>query len=117
MIHKRKKGFAMIWLNNEVYTVFGDESILLQNEIAISLSFLTFWIILIFSSILESSKLSNLNKYSSFLKQVSSNSTGPLIHEYFLICSSIKSSTFSPFFLFKAILSKSNGSSLYERIS
>ena len=34
MIHKRKKGFAMIWLNNEVYTVFGDESILLQNEIA-----------------------------------------------------------------------------------
>ena len=24
----------MIWLNNEVYTVFGDESILLQNEIA-----------------------------------------------------------------------------------
>lgn len=33
-LEERKKGFAMIWINENVETVFGDESIELQNEIA-----------------------------------------------------------------------------------
>ncbi len=33
-LENRKKGFAMIWLNGEVQTVFGNESIEIQNEIA-----------------------------------------------------------------------------------
>lgn len=34
VLEDRKKGFAMIWLNGNVKTVFGDESLELQNEIA-----------------------------------------------------------------------------------
>lgn len=34
ILENRKKGFAMIWINGEVQTLFGDESIELQNEIA-----------------------------------------------------------------------------------
>lgn len=34
VLDDRKKGFAMIWINGEVITVFGDESLELQNEIA-----------------------------------------------------------------------------------
>ena len=34
ILENRKKGFAMIWLNGNVQTVFGNESIKLQNEIA-----------------------------------------------------------------------------------
>ena len=33
-LEDRKKGFAMIWINGDVKTVFGDESLDLQNEIA-----------------------------------------------------------------------------------
>lgn len=33
-LENRKKGFAMIWINGKVQTVFGDESLELQNEIA-----------------------------------------------------------------------------------
>lgn len=33
-LEDRKKGFAMIWINGDVQTVFGDESLELQNEIA-----------------------------------------------------------------------------------
>lgn len=34
ILEKRKTGFAMIWLDNKVETVFGAESLKLQNEIA-----------------------------------------------------------------------------------
>ncbi len=34
ILEDRKKGFAMIWLNGNVQTVFGDESLELQREIA-----------------------------------------------------------------------------------
>lgn len=34
MLEDRKKGFAMIWIDGNVQTVFGDESLELQNEIA-----------------------------------------------------------------------------------
>lgn len=34
VLMERKKGFAMIWLNGEVRTIFGDESLELQEEIA-----------------------------------------------------------------------------------
>lgn len=34
LLEDRKKGFAMIWINGVVSTVFGDESIDIQNEIA-----------------------------------------------------------------------------------
>lgn len=34
VLENRKKGFAMIWINGEVETVFGNESIELQNEVA-----------------------------------------------------------------------------------
>lgn len=34
ILEKRKKGFAIIWINGEVQTVFGDESLKLQNETA-----------------------------------------------------------------------------------
>lgn len=34
ILKERKKGFAMIWINENIETVFGDESLELQNEIA-----------------------------------------------------------------------------------
>lgn len=34
VLNARKKGFAMIWIKGEVQTVFGDESLELQNEIS-----------------------------------------------------------------------------------
>lgn len=34
ILEKRKIGFAMIWLDNKVETVFGEESLKIQNEIA-----------------------------------------------------------------------------------
>lgn len=34
VLEDRKKGFAMIWINGAVTTIFGDESIDIQNEIA-----------------------------------------------------------------------------------
>lgn len=34
ILKERKKGFAMIWINGNIETVFGDESLEIQNEIA-----------------------------------------------------------------------------------
>lgn len=34
ILENRKKGFAMIWINGDVQTVFGNESLELQNEVA-----------------------------------------------------------------------------------
>ena len=34
LLEDRKKGFAMIWINGAISTVFGDESVDIQNEIA-----------------------------------------------------------------------------------
>ncbi len=34
ILENRKKGFAMVWINGNVETIFGDESLELQNEIA-----------------------------------------------------------------------------------